>query len=72
MITISAFIGKAPYHDFVSVTFLPLLPILGLGLYWVNKVSIVPVHAFMLFISNPIKSDILIQRTRIGNDSFSC
>lgn len=48
MITISAFIGKAPYHDFVSVTFLPLLPILGLGLYWVNKVSIVAVHTFML------------------------
>ncbi|KAL7515326.1 hypothetical protein ACHAXN_013479 [Cyclotella atomus] len=37
MITLSAFIGRAPYHDFVSVTFLPLLPILGLGLYWVNK-----------------------------------
>ena len=39
MITMSAFIGKAPYHDFVSVMFLPLLPILALGLYWTNKVS---------------------------------
>ncbi|KAL7486520.1 hypothetical protein ACHAW6_012115 [Cyclotella cf. meneghiniana] len=40
MITISAFIGKSPLYDFVSVTFLPLLPILGLGLHWVSKVSI--------------------------------
>lgn len=38
MITASAFIGKAKYHDFVSVMFLPLLPILALGLHWVNKV----------------------------------
>lgn len=38
MITMSAFIGKAPYHDFVSVMFLPLLPILGIGLILVNKV----------------------------------
>ncbi|KAL7520878.1 hypothetical protein ACHAWX_005574 [Stephanocyclus meneghinianus] len=37
MITISAFIGKSPLYDFVSVTFLPLLPILGLGLHWVSK-----------------------------------
>ena len=36
MITASVFIGSAPLHDFVSVTFLPLVPLIVLG-YWLLK-----------------------------------
>lgn len=31
MITISAFVGKAQLHDFVSVTFLPMVPLIVVG-----------------------------------------
>jgi len=36
MITFSVFVGSAPLHDFVSVTFLPLVPLIAVG-YWLLK-----------------------------------
>jgi len=37
MITLSAFVGRSPLYDFVSVTYLPLTPVILFGLYLVNR-----------------------------------
>jgi hypothetical protein len=37
MIVACAFFGRSPLHDFVSVTFLPMLPIIGFGWYMMRR-----------------------------------
>jgi hypothetical protein len=37
MITIGAFLDKSVYNDFVNVTFIPVLPLVLLGLFLIQR-----------------------------------